>query len=225
MSKLVVFDVDGTILDSFGLFMKVVGDYSTQAGLPQPCFETIRLHYAHAKDHDFKWGVSREEQERHLINAFNMMDRQSMSQDAAMTPKFFDGVLDGLAILKKQGHNLAIVTSKGEAPLLHLLDQHKAKDLFSAHRTWDDIARRGEKEKPAPDMLQSVMRELGYKPHDTVMIGDTTMDIRMGRAAAASTIGVTWGSHPKDHLLDAGAHHIVDRHFDDVVSTVKKIFS
>ena len=122
------------------------------------------------------------------------------------------------------GHTLAIVTSKPEAPLLHLLEYHKLQDIFSAHRNWDDIARRGEKEKPEPDMLLSVMRDLKFTPDQTIMVGDTIMDVKMGRAAKTHTIGVAWGMHPVTHLNEAGAHHIADTHFKHVVSTVKRIF-
>ncbi len=223
MSKLVVFDVDGTILDSLGLFQKVIAHYSKEAGLPLPCLETIKIGYSDAHAHDFKWGVSREEQVKHLINTFTMTDAWSMSGEADKTPQLFAGVKEGLVHLKDTGHTLAIVTSKSEAPLRHLLEHHGVTKYFSAHRTWDDISRRNEREKPQPDMLLSVMRDLKFGPEATVMIGDTTMDVKMGRSAQTSTIGVTWGSHSKDFLIDAGAHHIIDRHFDDVVDTVKKI--
>lgn len=224
MSKLVVFDVDGTILDSLGLFQKVVAEYSKQAGLPHPCLETIKIGYADAHAHDFKWGVSREEQEKHLVNTFIMTDEWSVSGDLDKTPRLFDGVKEGLTHLKDTGHTLAIVTSKGEAPLVHLLEHHGVTNMFSAYRTWDDIKRRGEKEKPHPDMLLSVMRDLKFGTDETVMIGDTTMDVKMGRSAGTNTIGVTWGSHKKPLLEEAGAHHIIDSHFDDVVATVRKIF-
>lgn len=223
MSGLVVFDVDGTFLDSYTLFEKSIRDYSKLNGLPEPFYEAIRHGYSDPHSHDFKWGVSREEQVAHLITVFNQMDEWSMSGDPARTPSLFESVEEVLLTLKDDGHTLAIVTSKPEAPLLHLLDYHKLKNVFSAHRTWDDIARRKEKEKPEPDMLISVMKELNFKPERTVMVGDTTMDVRMGRAANTHTIGVAWGMHPVLHLEGAGAHHIVDTHFSNIVPAVKKL--
>jgi phosphoglycolate phosphatase len=224
MSGLVVFDVDGTFLDSYTMFEKVVLEYSRENGLPAPAMEAIRWGYSDPNSHDFKWGVSKQEQFDHLIAIFNLMDEFSMSGDHARTPGLFAGVEESLLRLKDMGHALAIVTSKPEAPLLHLLEHHKVKGLFSAHRTWDDIARRGEKEKPEPDMLLSVMKELDFAPERTVMVGDTIMDVKMGRAAKTHTIGVAWGMHPVTHLTEAGAHHIVDGHFRHVVATVKNIF-
>lgn len=224
MKGLIVFDVDGTILDSYTLFEKCVLEYSREQGLPKPCMEAIRFGYSDPHNHDFEWGLTREKQVEHLIRIFNLVDAWSMSGEHAKTPFLFEGVEDALKELKSMGHTLAIVTSKPEAPLLHLLDYHKVGDLFDAHRNWDDIARRGEKEKPEPDMLLSVMRDLKFEPQQTIMVGDTVMDVKMGRAAKTHTIGVAWGMHPVDYLTDAGARHIVDTHFRHVVGAVKKIF-
>lgn len=224
MSKLVVFDVDGTFLNSHGVFDRILLEYSRDRGLPDPCLTTIRHGYGNPRAHDFKWGVSREEQAAHLMNAFIIGDDITM-RDPNYTPTLYDGVPEVLTMLKDHGHTLAIITSKAEAPLLHLLEKYEVKKHFSTYRAYDDIKRRGEREKPSPDMLHSVMNELKFTPSDTVMIGDTTMDIRMGRAAGTHTIGVTWGAHPKEHLEDAGAHHILDSHFHEVGHTVKKIFT
>ena len=183
MSKLIVFDVDGTFLDSHGLFEKVVLEYSRAQGLPEPCLKTIRHGYGDPHAHDFRWGVSREEQVKHLFAAYIINDDITMRGDPNYTPDLFDGVPESLAKLKDDGHTLAVITSKAEAPLLHLLDMHNIKKFFSTHRAYDDIQRRREREKPAPDMLHSVMLELGFIPEDTVMVGDTSMDIRMGNSA------------------------------------------
>ena len=220
MSKLIVFDVDGTILDSLGFFERVVEQYSKDLGLPVPCFKTIRTGYGDPHNHDFKWGVGREEQVQHLFATYRLTDELSKQQP----PLFYDGVHDALVHLKDLGHTLGIVTSKPEAPLLHVLEEHKVTHLFSAIRHGDDEKRRGEREKPYPDQLHSLIRELKFHPDETVMVGDTTMDIRMGRGAGTQTLGVLWGAHQHEDLAGAGAHYIVDDHFDEVVKTVKKIF-
>lgn len=225
MSKLIVFDVDGTFLNSYGLFERAVVEYSDKNGLPLPCLETIRFGYGHPYDHDFKWGVDRDEQVRHLFEVFKILDAKTKTGGDDWRPDLYDGVLETFEHLKDLGHTLAIVTAKPEEPLLHVLEYYKIHSYFSAHRTWDDIKRRNEKEKPAPDMLVSVMRELNFANDETVMIGDTTMDILMGRGAQSSTIGVTWGNHQKHHLEGAGAHYIVEKKFLDLVPAVMKVFA
>jgi phosphoglycolate phosphatase len=224
MSKLIVFDVDGTFLDSQSLFNDTVREYSRLQGLPDPDINAIRHGYGDPYAHDFGWGVSKDEQYRHMIEACILTDKHSMSGKPEHTPQLYAGVPETFTRLKDTGYTFAIITSKPEAPLLHLLDMHKVRHFFTAHRAIDDVHRRNEREKPQPDMLRSVMRELKFKPEDTVMIGDTTMDIRMGRSADTHTIGVTWGAHPKEHLQQAGAHHIVETKFDDLMHIIKTIF-
>jgi phosphoglycolate phosphatase len=222
--RLIVFDVDGTILNSQAMGDRIVLEYSRAQGLPDPDLEEIRHGYGDPYAHDFGWGVSREEQVRHMRASWALVDECSLSGKPEHTPALFAGVPETLLLLKNTGHTLAIITSKPEAPLLHLLDMHNVRHFFATHRAVDDVHRRKEREKPQPDMLQSVMRELKFTPKDTVMIGDTTMDIRMGRSADTHTIGVTWGAHPKEHLQQAGAHHIVETKVDDIVHTIKVIF-
>jgi phosphoglycolate phosphatase len=224
MSKLIVFDVDGTFLNSQALYNKVTLEYSRAQGLPDPDLQKIRHGYGDPYAHDFGWGVSKDEQYRHMIATCVLTDTYSMSGEPHYTPELYPGVPESLAHLKGTGHTLAIITSKPEAPLLHLLDMHDVRKYFSLHRAQDDVKRRNEREKPHPDMLHSVMRELKFGPQDTVMIGDTTMDMRMGLSAGAHTIGVTWGAHPKEHLQQAGAHHIVETKFDDLVHAIRAVF-
>ena len=64
--------------------------------------------------------------------------------------------------------------------------------------------------KPHPSMIMQAMDETGIAPEATVMIGDTTYDIEMARAAGVGAIGVTWGYHPAQDLASAGAHRIID---------------
>ena len=223
MSKLIVFDVDGTLIDSHHLFERVVHEYVAEKGITLPDFDAIRLGYGEPHKHDFKWGGA-EEQLKHLYATFDITEAWSMSGEAHKTPQLFYGAKETLAALQEQGYTLAIVTSKLEAPLMHLMEFHEIAGFFTAHRARDDVKRRGEREKPYPDQLHSVMNQLGFAPDDTVMIGDTTMDMQMGRAAATHAVGVTWGVHHVHHLLDAGAHHIVDTEFPDLSPLIQKIW-
>lgn len=220
MAKLAVFDIDGTLLNSFALYERAVSHYSREQGLPDPCLDTIRRGYGDPHNHDFKWGVDKDEQHRHLIGTFELASTWETSGDPQHLPQLFDGVHDLLAHLKGTGWTLGIVTSRPSYALMHTLGQHGVDSLFSGVRTGCDIKGRGEKEKPEPDQLLSIMRELGFGADQTVMIGDTTMDMKMGRSAGTKTIGVTWGVHTRDMLMDAGAHHVVDDHVQDILKFI-----
>lgn len=225
MKKLVVFDVDGTILNSFALYERAVTHYSRENGLPDPCLETIRRGYGDPHAHDFKWGVDKDAQYRHLINTFELASRWETSGHPDHMPTLFEGAHDTLTALKDTGHTLAIVTSRPFGALEHTLRRIGVFEMFSGIRTGSDVKGRGEREKPEPDQLLSVMRELGFHAPETIMIGDTVMDVKMGLAAKTHTVGVTWGVHPRSYLEDAGAHHIIDTHAGDIPHIAQKIFS
>lgn len=224
MSKLIIFDVDGTFLDTYGMYARVVEEYSREKGLKLPNLQAIHRGYGDPLNHDFEWGVSREEQVQHMRATFDMIDDWSVSNEAHKTPVLFNGVKELLTELKDEGHSLAIVTAKREEPLLHLLQYHNLGKFFDAQRNWTDVKRRGYRGKPHPDKLLSVMKELNMNPEQTVMIGDTSMDVLAGIAAGAKSIGVTWGAQGHTELTDAGAHHIVDTHFGDLSHAIKKMF-
>ena len=220
MKKLVVFDIDGTLLDSYGLYGRAVEIYSRDNNLPMPCLDTIRMGYGSPRDYDFKWGVDREEQVRHLFGTFKLVDDWTTSGNPDHMPPLFLGVVELLKDLHLRNHELAIVTSKPSVPLASTLAHYGLGGYFCAIRTSCDVKGRGEAEKPAPDQLLSIMRDRNMDAAATLMVGDTTMDMRMGRAAGATAIGVTWGVHPREVLIDAGAHHIVDTQAQDIVKYI-----
>jgi phosphoglycolate phosphatase len=93
--------------------------------------------------------------------------------------------------------------------LLHMLDHLRIRDVFRLLNTGECAVERGQREKPAPDKLLFVMAELGVGPADTVMIGDTYMDVGMGKSAGCRTFAVTWGMGSEESLVSAGADAIV----------------
>ncbi len=220
MKKLVVFDIDGTLLDSYGLYGRPVEQYSRDNNLPMPCMDTIRIGYGSPYDHDFKWGVDRQTQVQHLYGTFKLADEWSMSGNPEHMPPLFLGVVELLKDLHMRNHELAIVTSKPSLPLASTLSHYGLGGYFCAIRTSCDVKGRGEKEKPAPDQLLSIMRDRNMPADVTVMVGDTTMDMQMGRGTGATAIGVTWGVHSRDVLMGAGAHHIVDTHAQDIMKFI-----
>ena len=218
MSKLVVFDVDGTLLNSWPVFEREIHLYSIENNLSTPCVDTIKVHYANHLKVDFKWGVELEEQRYHLHSVYQRVDNKKNE-----VPPLFDGAKELLRKWKDMDYKLGIVTSKPSEPMKRVLDHHDLNSLFSGIRTSCDVHKRGEKEKPAPDQLLSLASELGFRPERTIMVGYTTMDIEMGVNAGAYTIGVTWGNHCHDLLRDAGADKIISNDFDELLQHIKKI--
>lgn len=109
---------------------------------------------------------------------------------------------------------LGIVTGKSRRGVDAILALHGLAPFFSIIRTADDSP-----SKPHPGMVLEAMAETGADPAATVVIGDTTFDMEMARAAGARAIGVAWGYHPPAALAAAGAERTLVR-FDEVPGAV-----
>ncbi|MFN3566559.1 MAG: HAD-IA family hydrolase, partial [Burkholderiaceae bacterium] len=107
----------------------------------------------------------------------------------------FEGSLAMLHALKARHHWLAVATGKSRRGLDEALRTVQLQGLFDGTRTADETA-----SKPHPRMLQELMREFGVDPERTLMIGDTTHDLQMARAARTHAAGVTYGAHPREQL-------------------------
>lgn len=114
-------------------------------------------------------------------------------------PLLFGGVKEMLETLADEGYLLAVATGKSRRGLQYSLAQTGLGGLFHATRTVDEAH-----SKPHPQMLLDILDELGVKPADAVMVGDTTFDLEMARSARTAAVGVCSGSHGREELLRLG---------------------
>jgi len=107
----------------------------------------------------------------------------------------FDGVTTALTALAAQGITLAVATGKSRRGLDRALEATSLGQLFAATRTQDDCP-----SKPHPAMLLELMEQLGSTPQRTLMVGDTSHDLKMAQNAGTHSIGVCYGAHPREEL-------------------------
>jgi len=100
---------------------------------------------------------------------------------------------------------LGIATGKSRRGVTHLIEKHGYDGWFTTIQTADDHP-----SKPHPSMIVAALTETGLEPQAAVMIGDTSFDIEMARAAGAGAAGVSWGNHQVAELQRAGAHTIAN---------------
>ena len=117
--------------------------------------------------------------------------------------QLFDGMRSLLEELSGR-HVLAVATGKSRAGLDRDLDFHKLKPLFASSRCADET-----NPKPHPAMLIELMDELGVDSQASLMIGDTSHDLEMARAASVDALAVTYGAHPEDGLRACQPLHCV----------------
>jgi len=127
--------------------------------------------------------------------------RHSPAHQEPLYPGARDAVL-GLAA--RADCLLGIATGKSQRGVRAILTHHDLLSHFATIKTADDAP-----SKPHPGMILEAMREAGAQPHDTIMIGDTSYDMAMARAAGVHAIGVSWGYHPQLMLEQSGAAEIV----------------
>lgn len=124
---------------------------------------------------------------------------------AALLAPLYDGVRDLVDNLAgRDDVILGVATGKSRRGLDHLLTGHGLMGHFFTRQVADDHP-----SKPDPSMLLAAMAEAGVRPERTAMIGDTTYDVAMGKAAGVATIAVGWGYHGADALAAAGPDRTV----------------
>lgn len=192
--ELVVFDWDGTLLDSAGAIARAIQSACRDLELPVPedaqARHVIGLGLVDAMRH----AVPDLTPERYQ----DMVDRYRfhyLSGDHELT--LFDGVPEMLERLRAAGHMLAVATGKSRIGLERALDHSGLRHLFQGSRCADECH-----SKPHPQMLEELMLEFGVRNAATVMVGDTSHDLLMASNAGVDGLAVTYGAHPHDHLLE-----------------------
>jgi phosphoglycolate phosphatase len=202
--KLVLFDVDGTLIDSQNVIVAAQRMAFAACGLEAPSRERSLSIVGLSLVEAFTVLVGPKGPIERLVEAYKDAFH-TLRQDPANAEPLFPGVercldwLDG-----REDVVLGIATGKSRRGVAHLLDRHGWHDTFSVIQTADDAP-----SKPHPGMILQAMKETGAGPHDTVMVGDSSFDMGMARAAGVLPVGVSWGFQPVAALAEAGAGPIV----------------
>lgn len=190
--RLVVFDWDGTLMDSAAAIVSCMQAAAIDLGLAPPDDRTARqviglgLHDALAQALP---GVPSAEYAR-IAERYR---HHYLSRDHTLT--LFPGAQELVEELNRAGYLLGIATGKSRYGLNRALEASGLKECFHATRCADEC-----NSKPAPDMLIELMEELEATPGQTLMIGDTTHDLQMAKNAGVGALAVGFGAHSPDAL-------------------------
>jgi len=205
--KLVIFDCDGTLIDSQHAIYGSMSLAFGANGLPTPSRAEVLGIVGLSLPQALAVLAPREsEAVRHQIidsykSGFVGVRAQPDNQEA-----LYDGISATVAALAARSDMiLGIATGKSKRGVARLLAQEGWDGHFATIQTADDNP-----SKPHPSMILKAMAETGAAPHETIMIGDTTYDMEMAVNAGVGAIGVGWGYHAGERLRNAGARIVIN---------------
>jgi len=188
---LIVFDWDGTIIDSTGTIAECIQQAAAEMGLPVPEDARAR-HVIGLGLHDSLRRAVPELPASRYADFVALYRRHFLAREDTM--KLFPGMTELLARLKEK-HVLAIATGKSRRGLDRALDAGGLRQYFSASRCADET-----NPKPHPAMLLELMNQLDIPQEGVLMIGDTSHDLEMANAAGVDALAVTYGAHTEEGL-------------------------
>ena len=205
--RLIVFDCDGTLVDSqqtiitateaalgeFGFDAPSRHDILYAVGLPLDV--ALRNHAPQATD----------DQIINMLDVYREISQQLIRQDDR-GQVMFEGMHAQITELGRQDETLmGIITMKSRRGLERVVDAYEIRQYFQVLKSADDGPG-----KPAPDLMLDAMAETGATASQTLMVGDTSFDIMMAKAAGTKAIGVGWGYQTVEELEESGAYAIAE---------------
>jgi phosphoglycolate phosphatase len=189
--SLIVFDWDGTIIDSAGSIAECIQRAAAEMGLAVPDEERAR-HVIGLGLHDSLRHAVPELPASRYGDFVALYRKHFLAREDSM--RLFPGMSELLFELKKK-HVLAIATGKSRTGLDRALDAGGLRQYFSASRCADETS-----PKPHPAMLLELMEQLEKEKDEMLMIGDTSHDLKMAQAAGVDALAVTYGAHGEESL-------------------------
>lgn len=204
--KLILFDVDGTLVDSQSIIHQSMCVAFSRAGYDAPPITATRSIIGLTLDRAIATILNREIDDEVLSMTAEYKDAYlELAKSEAMQSQPFKGIPDLISKLAKRDDCLlGVVTGKSRRGVDRLLSAPPFENIFVTSRCADDCP-----SKPHPAMVLECCDEVGVCPQNTLVIGDTGFDMEMAKAAGATGIGVSWGYHPEDRIVSSGAKEIV----------------
>ncbi|ASP30985.1 haloacid dehalogenase [Qipengyuania flava] len=201
MSRLVVFDCDGTLVDGQAAICQTMEAAFASTGLVAPERNMVRRMVGLSLPYALReLAPDASDEQRHAVVEAYKTGFRDLRLSGALREPLYDGIAGLIDELSGEGWQLAVATGKSDRGLQACLDTHGIRHRFVSLQTADRHP-----SKPHPAMLEAALFDAAVQPGDAVMIGDTSFDMEMAVAAGVRAIGVAWGYHEAHELREAGA--------------------
>lgn len=205
MKRLILFDCDGTLVDSQHMIVEAMTNAFLEHGrkpLPrEKALSIVGLSLPLA----IEVLLNKQDEETDSISQSFKNHYHAIRQRGDEEPLYPHARMVIEKLYAHEGFVLGVATGKNMRGLKHVLAMHQLDYAFKTLQTADNA-----KSKPHPQMVHQAMVEVDCQ--SAIMIGDTSYDMLMAKAAGAYAIGVTWGYHTREELEKAGADVIVDNY-------------
>lgn len=209
--KAVIFDLDGTLLNSITDLTYAVNLLMERYGQPLHTEQEVASYVgdgaAKLVERSFPAGTDRETLKK-ATDEYKKLYLENMLRETAP----YEGICEMLRTLKEQGRRVAVVSNK------YYKSTKELCDLFfpNIDGCMGEMEEIGIRRKPYPDMLLKMMESLGVSADETVYLGDSEVDVEVSRRAGTRCISVSWGLRDRDVLVSAGPDAVADRPCDVV---------
>ena len=199
MITTVIFDMDGTVLNTLDDLAASVNYVLTRYGMPVHCTEDYRRYFGNGIRYALECAVPKGTEET-TIDQMLPVFKEHYNAHCLDKTRPYDGIPELMKALRDRGFKLAIVSNKIDSAVKEL----NAK-FFSAYVDVTIGEREGIRRKPAPDTVVQALKELKSSKHEAVYIGDSEVDLQTAANAGLPCISVLWGFREKDFLTEQGA--------------------
>ena len=192
--KAVLFDMDGTLLDTLEDLRDSTNHVLRQMGYPERSLEEMRRFVGNGAEKQIRRAVPEGTSEEKIMEVLTAY-RAYYQDHCQIKTRVYDGLLDMLSELKAKGIKLAVVSNKPDSAV-----QKLNREYFG------DRVRC----KPYPDMAETALKALGIAKKDAVFVGDSEVDVQTGLNAGLDVIAVSWGFRSREVVIEGGAKMIAD---------------
>lgn len=202
--KAVLFDMDGTLLDTLEDLCDSTNHALRQMGYPPRGIEEIRRFIGNGAEKQIRRAVPEGTSEEKIMETLAAF-RAYYQDHCQIKTKVYDGLLDMLSELKEKGVKMAVVSNKPDAAVKKLSREYFGDRLDYAIGPSDGV-----RCKPYPDMVEEALKALGVAKKNAVFVGDSEVDVQTGLNAGLDVIAVSWGFRSREVVIEAGAKMIAD---------------
>lgn len=204
MRKAIIFDMDGTLLDTLEDLYRSTNAALVQYGFPERTLEEVRRFVGNAARNLMRQAIPQGEENPHFeecLQAFKIHYGEHLNDHTGP----YDGILELLEQLSREGVPMAIVSNKPDFAVRELKERYFG-GLISVAIGESERVRR----KPAPDTVEQAAERLGVRLEDCIYVGDSEVDLLTAKNCGIPCVSVTWGFRSRELLISLGAEHMAE---------------